>query len=66
MCKPLHTSGPASSRIAECAGTENVLVPDTYDPALNLLYRDVIAHYGAARRNCDIRTPMGYGCVTFT
>jgi len=26
---------------------EGVLVPDVYDPALNPLYRDVLAHYGA-------------------
>ena len=26
---------------------EGVLVPDIYDPALNPLYRDVLAHYGA-------------------
>ncbi|MGA2417522.1 MAG: hypothetical protein ABSF59_23985, partial [Candidatus Sulfotelmatobacter sp.] len=26
---------------------EGVLVPDIYDPILNPLYRDVLAHYGA-------------------
>ncbi len=25
---------------------EGVLTPDVYDPALNPLYRDVLAHYG--------------------
>ncbi len=25
---------------------EGVLVPDIYDPTLNPLYRDVLAHYG--------------------
>jgi hypothetical protein len=26
---------------------EGVLKPDIYDPTLNPLYRDVLAHYGA-------------------
>ena len=30
---------------------EGVLTPDIYDPALNPLYRDVLAHYGGVRRS---------------
>jgi transposase len=36
---------------------EGVLVPDIYDPALNLLYRDVVAHYGAVALPCRIQDP---------
>ena len=35
---------------------EGVLTPDVYDPTLNRLYRDVLAHYGAValpRRVCE-------------
>ena len=31
---------------------EGVLVPDIYDPTLNPLYRDVLAHYGAVALPC--------------
>jgi hypothetical protein len=34
-----------------------VLVPDIYDPALNPLYRDVLAHYGAVAMPCRIQDP---------
>src|SRR5215469_5344388 len=34
---------------------EGVLVPDLYDPALNPLYRDVLAHYGTIAMPCRIR-----------
>jgi len=33
---------------------EGVLVPDIYDPTLNPLYRDVLAHYGAVAMPCRI------------
>ena len=36
---------------------EGVLVPDVYDPALNPLYRDVLAHYGAVALPCRINDP---------
>ena len=36
---------------------EGVLVPDIYDPALNPLYRDVLAHYGAVAMQCRIQNP---------
>ena len=36
---------------------EGVLVPDIYDPTLNPLYRDVLAHYGAVAMPCRVRHP---------
>jgi hypothetical protein len=36
---------------------EGVLVPDIYDPTLNPLYRDVLAHYGAVAMPCRIQDP---------
>jgi transposase len=34
---------------------EGVLTPDMYDPTLNPLYRDVLAHYGAVALPCRVR-----------
>src|SRR6266550_6623772 len=42
---------------------EGVLVPDLYDPALNPLYRDVLAHYGAVAMPCRIHDPDRKGKV---
>ena len=42
---------------------ESVLVPDIYDPALNPLYRDVLAHYGAVAMPCRIQDPDRKGKV---
>ena len=36
---------------------EGVLKPDIYDPALNPLYRDVLAHYGAVALPCRVADP---------
>jgi transposase len=36
---------------------EGVLQPDVYDPALNPLYRDVLAHYGVTALPCRVRHP---------
>jgi transposase len=36
---------------------EGVLRPDVYDPALNPLYRDVLAHYGVTALPCRVRHP---------
>src|SRR3989454_4637724 len=36
---------------------EGVLTPDVYDPALNPLYRDVLAHYGAVALPCRVGDP---------
>jgi hypothetical protein len=40
-----------------------VLVPDIYDPTLNPLYRDVLAHYGAVAMPCRIQDPDRKGKV---
>ena len=36
---------------------EGVLVPDIYDPAVNPLFRDVLAHYGVVALPCRIQDP---------
>jgi hypothetical protein len=36
---------------------EGVLAPDIYDPQLNPLYRDVLAHYGVTALPCKVRDP---------
>ena len=42
---------------------EGVLEPDVYDPALNPLYRDVLAHYGAVALPCRVGDPDRKGKV---
>jgi transposase len=42
---------------------EGVLSPDIYDPALNPLYRDVLAHYGVTALPCKVRDPDRKGKV---
>jgi hypothetical protein len=42
---------------------EGVLVADWYDPILNPLYRDVLAHYGAVAMPCRIQDPDRKGKV---
>ena len=42
---------------------EGVLIPDICDPALNPLYRDVLAHYGAVAMPCRIQDPDRKGKV---
>jgi transposase len=42
---------------------EGVLKPDIYDPSLNPLYRDVLAHYGAVAMPCRVRDPDRKGKV---
>jgi transposase len=42
---------------------EGVLIPDIYDPALNPLYRDVLAHYSAVAMPCRIQDPDRKGKV---
>ena len=42
---------------------EGVLTPDIYDPALNPLYRDVLAHYGVIAMPCRVRDPDRKGKV---
>jgi len=36
---------------------EGVLMPDAYDPALNPLYRDVLALYGVVALPCRVGDP---------
>jgi transposase len=42
---------------------EGVLTPDTYEPALNPLYRDVLAHYGVTALPCRVGDPDRKGKV---
>jgi transposase len=42
---------------------EGVLKPDVYDPTLNPLYRDVLAHYGVVALPCRVRDPDRKGKV---
>jgi transposase len=42
---------------------EGVLQPDIYDPTLNPLYRDLLAHYGAVAMPCRIQDPDRKGKV---
>jgi transposase len=42
---------------------EGVLTPDVYEPRLNPLYRDVLAHYGVVALPCRIRDPDRKGKV---
>lgn len=42
---------------------EGVLRPDIYDPAINPLYHDLLAHYGAVAMPCRVRDPDRKGKV---
>jgi transposase len=42
---------------------EGVLTPDIYEPTLNPLYRDVLAHYGAVALPCRVKDPDRKGKV---
>lgn len=42
---------------------EGVLTPDIYDPAINPLYRDVLAHYGVVAVPCRVGDPDRKGKV---
>src|SRR5499433_1990297 len=42
---------------------EGVVKPDLYDPELNPLYRDVLAHYGAVALPCRVKDPDRKGKV---
>src|SRR5207253_267941 len=42
---------------------EGVLSPDLYDPTLNPLYRDLLAHYGVVAMPCRVRDPDRKGKV---
>jgi hypothetical protein len=42
---------------------EGVLKPDIWDPSVNPLYRDMLAHYGAVAMPCRVRDPDRKGKV---
>src|SRR5207253_5336093 len=42
---------------------EGVITPDIYDPTVNPLYRDVLAHYGVTALQCRIKDPDRKGKV---
>jgi len=42
---------------------EGVIKPDIYDPQLNPLYRDMLAHYGITALPCRVRDPNRKGKV---
>jgi len=42
---------------------EGVITPDIYEPQLNPLYRDVLAHYGVVALPCRVRDPDRKGKV---
>ena len=42
---------------------EGVIAPDIYDPQLNPLYQDVLAHYGTVAMPCRIKDPDRKGKV---
>jgi hypothetical protein len=42
---------------------EGVIAADVYDPVLNVLYRDVLAHYGVVPLPCRVRHPDRKGKV---
>ena len=42
---------------------EGVLKPDIYDPTINPLYRDMLAHYGAIAMPCRVHDPDRKGKV---
>lgn len=42
---------------------EGVLAPDIYDPTLNTVYRDMLAHYGCTALPCRVRDPDRKGKV---
>ena len=42
---------------------EGVLIPDVYEPTLNPLYRDVLAHYRVVGLPCRVRDPDRKGTV---
>jgi transposase len=44
---------------------EGVLAPDIYDPALNPVYRDALAHYSVTPMPCRVRDPNRKACVSY-
>ena len=44
---------------------EGVMKPDIYDPAINPLYRDLLAHYGVVALPCRVRDPDRKAYVSY-
>ncbi len=44
---------------------EGVIVPDIYDPTINPLFRDVLAHYGVVALPCRIKDPDRKAYVSY-
>ena len=61
--RAFHKLGGAVKIIVPDNLREGVLKPDIYDPTLNPLYRDVLAHYGAVAMPCRPADPDRKGKV---
>jgi transposase len=61
--KAFRRLGGATSVVVPDNLKEGVIQPDVYDPALNTLYRDVLAHYGAVCLPARVRHPNRKGKV---
>jgi len=55
--------GGATATVVHDNLREGVITPDIYDPLLNPLYRDVLAHYGVVALPCRVRDPDRKGKV---
>ena len=58
-----HRLGGATRIVVLDNLSEGVLKADIYDPALNPLYRDLLAHYGAVALTCRVGDPDRKGKV---
>src|SRR6266568_700254 len=61
--KAFRRLGGSTSLIVHDNLREGVLAPDIYDPVLNPLYRDMLAHYGVVALPCRIKDPDRKGKV---
>jgi transposase len=59
--RAFHRLGGAPAVVVLDNLKEGVLRPDIYDPALNPLYRDVLAHYAVTALPCRVRDPNRKG-----
>jgi transposase len=61
--KAFHRLGGCARVVVLDNLKEGVLVPDIYDPTLNPLFQDVLAHYGVVALPCRIQDPDRKGKV---
>src|SRR5271156_4809612 len=61
--KAFHRLGGCTRLVVLDNLREGVLSADIYDPRLNPLYRDVLAHYGVTALPCKVRDPDRKGKV---